>query len=88
MTDGYAEVRQVFRLPKNEQAAGLIVTEGRIRNARVRLLRSGAVSTTVRYPRSRGSRTMFATWLRATSAASRWTDYNDFQEGDTLEFYR
>ena len=29
VTDGYAEVRAVFRLPKNEQAAGLMVTEGK-----------------------------------------------------------
>ena len=44
VTDGYAEVRAVFRLPKNEQAAGLMVTEGRVsRNSRVRLLRSGTV---------------------------------------------
>ena len=30
MTDGYATVREVFRLPRNEQAAGLIVTDGKI----------------------------------------------------------
>jgi translation initiation factor IF-2 len=43
-TDGYATVREVFRLPRNEQAAGLIVTDGKIlRTDTVRVLRNGAV---------------------------------------------
>ncbi|HET8625858.1 MAG TPA: translation initiation factor IF-2, partial [Thermomicrobiales bacterium] len=44
VTDGYAEVRQVFRLPNRQQAAGLYVLDGKVlRNDRVRVLRSGTV---------------------------------------------
>lgn len=89
VTDGYAEVRAVFRLPKNEQAAGLMVTEGKIsRNAKVRVLRSGAVV----YDGTVSSLKRFKDDVREVAAGYECGislhNFNDFQEGDTLEFYR
>ncbi|MCC6312816.1 MAG: translation initiation factor IF-2, partial [Thermomicrobiales bacterium] len=44
VTDGYAEVRNTFKLPGNDVVAGLYVLDGKItRNGRARVLRSGAV---------------------------------------------
>ncbi|MEO8286747.1 MAG: translation initiation factor IF-2 [Chloroflexota bacterium] len=89
VTDGYAEVRAVFRLPKNEQAAGLMVTEGKItRNSRVRLLRNGAVI----YDGTVSALKRFKDDVREVAQGYECgislEGYNDFQEGDTLEFYR
>ncbi len=89
VTEGYAEVRAVFRLPKNEQAAGLIVTEGKIsRNSRVRLLRSG----TVMFDGTVASLKRFKDDVRDVAQGYECgislDNFNDFQEGDTLEFYK
>ncbi|HRY28700.1 MAG TPA: translation initiation factor IF-2 [Elusimicrobiota bacterium] len=44
VTSGWAEVRQVFRVPKAGTVAGCYVTDGRIvRSAKVRLVRDGAI---------------------------------------------
>ncbi|MEA2514930.1 MAG: translation initiation factor, partial [Thermomicrobiales bacterium] len=44
VTDGYAEVRETFRLPSGDSVAGLYVLDGKIiRNSRARVLRSGTV---------------------------------------------
>ncbi|MFL5732636.1 MAG: translation initiation factor IF-2 [Chloroflexia bacterium] len=89
VTDGYAEVRAVFRLPRNEQAAGLMVTEGRVtRNSKVRLLRGGAVI----YDGTISSLKRFKEDVREVAQGYECgiglNNFNDFQEGDTLEFYR
>jgi translation initiation factor IF-2 len=89
VTDGYAEVRAVFRLPKNEQAAGLIITEGKAtRNSRVRLLRGG----TVMFDGTIASLKRFKEDVREVAQGYECgislDSFNDFQEGDTLEFYR
>jgi translation initiation factor IF-2 len=89
VTDGYAEVRAVFRLPRNEQAAGLMVTEGKIiRNSQVRVLRGGAVI----YDGTISSLKRFKDDVREVAAGYECgislEGFNDFQEGDTLEFYR
>jgi translation initiation factor IF-2 len=89
VTEGYAEVRAVFRLPKNEQAAGLYVTEGKIvRNAQVRVLRNGAViydGTISALKRFKDDVREVATGYECGISIE---GFNDFQEGDTLEFYR
>lgn len=42
--DGFAEVRNIFRLPTREVVAGLYITDGKVsRNNQVRVLRSGVV---------------------------------------------
>jgi translation initiation factor IF-2 len=88
VTDGYAEVRAVFRLPKNEQAAGLMVTEGKIsRNSRVRLLRSGTVmfdGTVASLKRFKDDVREVATGYECGISL---TNFNDYQENDMLEFY-
>jgi translation initiation factor IF-2 len=89
VTDGYAEVRAVFRLPKNEQAAGLMVTEGKvIRSSRVRLLRNGAVI----YDGTISALKRFKDDVREVASGYECgislESFNDFQQDDTLEFYR
>jgi translation initiation factor IF-2 len=44
VTDGYAEVRETFKLPSGDVVAGCYVLDGKlVRNSRVRVLRSGTV---------------------------------------------
>lgn len=44
VTDGYAEVRETFKLPGNDVVAGMYVLDGKIvRSSRARVLRSGVV---------------------------------------------
>jgi translation initiation factor IF-2 len=87
-TDGYAEVRQVFRLPGRLQAAGLYVLDGKVvRNDRVRVLRSG----TVLHDGTVASLKRFKDDVREVAAGYECgvslDAFNDFQEGDQLEFY-
>ncbi len=88
VTDGYAEVRQVFKLPNRIQAAGLYVIDGRaLRNSRVRVLRSGTVvhdGTVASLKRFKDdTREVAAGYECGVSLDS----FNDFTEGDQLEFY-
>ena len=88
-TDGYAEVRQVFKVGKIEQFAGLMVTDGKIsRNGKVRVLRNGTCNV-----RRRGRIAQALQGQRHPTVAAGYEcgvglhDYNDFQVGDQLEFY-
>ncbi len=88
MTDGYAEVRQIFKLPNRIQAAGLYVIDGRaLRNDRVRVLRSGVVvhdGTVASLKRFKDdTREVAAGYECGLSLDS----FNDYKEGDQLEFY-
>src|SRR4051794_26298123 len=88
VTDGYAEVRQIFKLPNRVQAAGLYVLDGRaLRNDRVRVLRSGTVvhdGTVASLKRFKDdTREVAAGYECGLSLDS----FNDFKEGDQLEFY-
>ena len=88
VTDGYAEVRQVFRLPNRVQAAGLYVLDGKVlRNDRVRVLRSG----TVMHDGTVSALRRFKDDVREVAAGYECgvslDSFNDFQEGDQLEFY-
>jgi translation initiation factor IF-2 len=88
VTDGYGEVRQVFKLGKNEAFAGLFVTDGKVlRNDKVRVLRSG----TVLYDGDLASLKRFKDDVREVAAGYECglgiANFNDFQVGDTLEFY-
>lgn len=88
VTDGYAEVRQIFRLPNRIQAAGLYVIDGRaIRNDRVRVLRSGTVvhdGTVSALKRFKDDAREVASGYECGLSLD---TFNDFQEGDQLEFY-
>ncbi len=89
VTEGYAEVRAVFRLPKRQQAAGLYVLDGVVRrNARARVLRNGVVV----FDGTIASLKRFKEDVREVQAGYECgvtlEGFNDFQEGDQIEFYR
>jgi translation initiation factor IF-2 len=89
VTEGYAEVRAVFRLPKNEQAAGLYVTEGKLaRNAQVRALRNGAVIFDGTVSALKRFKDDVREVAQGYECGISLEGFHDFQEGDTLEFYR
>jgi len=88
VTDGYAEVRNTFRLPTRDVVAGLYVLDGKaVRSSRVRVLRNGAVlsDTTV------DSLKRFKEDAREVAAGYECGlilhGFNDVQNGDQLEFY-
>jgi translation initiation factor IF-2 len=88
VTDGYAEVRNTFRLPNREVVAGLYILDGKaVRNSRARVLRNGAVmiDTTV------GSLKRFKDDAREVAAGyecgATLDNFNDFTDGDQIEFY-
>ncbi|MCA1669720.1 MAG: translation initiation factor IF-2 [Thermomicrobia bacterium] len=88
-TDGYADVREIFKLPNKIVAAGLYVTDGVIRrNDRVRVLRNGAVihdGTVTTLKRMKDD----AREVQAGYECGLSLDgFNDYEVGDTLEFYR
>lgn len=89
VTDGYAEVREIFRLPNRIVVAGMHVLDGKItRNSRVRVLRNGAVmaDTTV------SSLKRFKDDVREVAAGyecgASFDGFNELEEGDQVEFYR
>ncbi len=86
--DGDGSVRSVFRLPKNEQVAGIIVNDGKLtRNLTVRVLRSG----TVVFDGGVASLRRFKDDVREVAAGYECgvalEGFNDFRDGDTLEFH-
>jgi translation initiation factor IF-2 len=88
VTDGYAEVRETFKLPGGDVAAGLYVLDGRIsRNSRVRVLRSG----TVVHEGTVKSLKRFKDDVREVAAGYECglslDNFNDLQIGDQLEFF-
>jgi translation initiation factor IF-2 len=88
VTDGYAEVRQVFKLGKTDAFAGLFVTDGKaIRSSKVRVLRNG----TVIYDGEIASLKRFKDDVRDVAAGYECgiglPGFSDFKETDTLEFY-
>jgi translation initiation factor IF-2 len=89
VVEGFAEVRETFRLPSREIVAGLSVTDGRInRNLKVRVLRSGVVIHDGRI----GSLKRFKDDVREVTAGYECglvvDGFTDVQTGDTMEFYR
>ncbi|HEX3724021.1 MAG TPA: translation initiation factor IF-2 [Nitrolancea sp.] len=87
-TDGYAEVRNTFRLPTREVVAGLYVLDGKAtRNSRVRVLRNG----TVIHDGLIGSMKRFKDDVREVQAGYECgvtlAGFPDVQVGDQFEFY-
>jgi translation initiation factor IF-2 len=88
VTDGYAEVRQVFKVGKNEQFAGLMVTDGKItRNSKVRVLRNGAVAYDGDVDSLRRFKDNVSEVQAGYECGVGLVNFNDFQVGDSLEFY-
>ncbi|MFQ3631518.1 MAG: translation initiation factor IF-2 [Roseiflexus sp.] len=89
VTEGFAEVRNTFRLPTREIVAGLYVTEGKItRQYNVRVLRNGVVIHDGRI----ASLKRFKDDVREVQAGYECglivEGFNDITTGDTMEFYR
>jgi translation initiation factor IF-2 len=89
VVNGFAEVRNTFRLPSREVVAGLYVLDGKInRNDKVRVLRNGVVLHDGRL----SSLKRFKDDVRDVQAGYECgavvESFTDVQNGDTLEFYR
>jgi translation initiation factor IF-2 len=89
VTEGFAEVRNTFRLPSREVVAGLYVTDGKItRQYTVRVLRSGVVIHDGRI----GSLKRFKEDVREVQSGYECglvvEGFQDIQVGDHMEFYR
>jgi translation initiation factor IF-2 len=89
VTEGFAEVRNTFRLPSREVVAGLFVTDGKItRNLTVRVLRGGVVIHDGRI----GSLKRFKDDVREVQSGYECglvvESFHDVQVGDNMEFYR
>ncbi len=88
VTDGYAEVRETFRLPNRTVVAGLYVVSGKaLRNSRVRVLRHG----TVIHDGTVASLRRFKEDVREVAAGYECglviDGFNDVVVGDQIEFY-
>ncbi|MEY2844463.1 MAG: hypothetical protein RL076_9 [Chloroflexota bacterium] len=89
VTEGYAEVRNTFRLPSREIVAGLYVTDGKInRQQSVRVLRSGVVTHDGRLSSLRRFKEDVREVASGYECGVVVENFNDVQDGDTLEFYR
>jgi len=87
VTDGYAEVRDTFKLPSNDVVAGLYVLDGKVfRNSRARVLRNGAVI----FEGGIKSLKRFKEDAREVAAGYECglglDGFNDIQVGDQMEF--
>ena len=88
ITDGYAEVRNTFKLPGGDVVAGCYVLDGRIvRSSKARVLRSGTVVS----EGSIKSLKRFKDDVREVAAGYECglglDNFNDLQVGDQIEFY-
>jgi translation initiation factor IF-2 len=88
VVEGRAEVRQVFSGGKHIKVAGCYVTDGKIsRNLPVRVLRKGKVladTGVISLRRFKDDATQVASGFECGIGLK---DFDDFQTGDTLEFY-
>ncbi|HEY1016713.1 MAG TPA: translation initiation factor IF-2, partial [Herpetosiphonaceae bacterium] len=88
-TEGFAEVRNTFRLPSRDVIAGLMVTDGKItRNANVRVLRSGVVVHDGRIATLKRFKDDVREVATGYECGLNVDGFNDVQVGDTMEFYR
>jgi translation initiation factor IF-2 len=87
--EGRAEVRAVFPAGRGAKAAGVYVTDGKVtRNSSVRVIRGKEVvveSTVNSLKRFKDDAREVATGYECGVGVK---DFNDFAEGDTLEFYK
>ena len=90
VVEGYAEVRNTFRLPSREVVAGLYITDGKVTRTgqSVRVLRNGAVIHDGRI----SSLKRFKDDVREVTAGYECglvvEGFTDVQVGDNMEFYR
>ena len=87
--DGRAEVRQVFSSGKRERVAGSYITEGRApRGQRVRVIRKGNIVTDSTVSSLRRFKDDVREVTMGYECGIGVNNFNDFEEGDILEFYR
>lgn len=88
ITDGYAEVRDTFRLPNRVVVAGCYVTDGKIqRNSRARVLRSGAVIGDTTFASLKRFKDDVREVQSGYECGMTLDGFNDFEEGDLIEAY-
>jgi translation initiation factor IF-2 len=89
VTDGYAEVREIFRLPNRIVVAGLYVLDGKItRNSRARVLRNGAVVTDTTVSSLKRFKDDAREVAAGYECGASFDGFNELEEGDQIEFYR
>jgi translation initiation factor IF-2 len=89
VTEGTAEIREVFSAGKKGKVAGVYVTEGKIgRGASVRLRRGEEVLAESTVSSLRRFKDDVKEVNTGYECGLGITDVNDFQVGDTLEFFR
>jgi len=87
-TEGYAEVRETFKLPGGDVVAGLYVLDGRInRNSKVRVLRSGLVLHTGTVKSLKRFKDDVREVAAGYECGAGLDNFNDLQIGDQLEFF-
>ena len=87
--NGFAEVRNTFRLPSREVVAGLYVTDGKInRNDQVRVLRNGIVLHDGKLSSLKRFKDDVRDVQSGYECGAVVADFTDVQNGDTMEFYR
>ncbi|MBV9786710.1 MAG: translation initiation factor IF-2, partial [Chloroflexi bacterium] len=87
--NGFAEVRNTFRLPSREIVAGLYVTDGKInRNDLVRVLRNGVVIHDGRLSSLKRFKDDVRDVQSGYECGAIVDSFPDVQDGDTMEFYR
>ncbi len=88
MTDGYAEVRETFKLPGGDAVAGMYVLDGRItRNSKARVLRDGTVLTEVAIKSLRRFKDDVREVAAGYECGLGLEGFNDLKTGDQVEFY-
>ncbi|CAN5478657.1 hypothetical protein BH23CHL2_BH23CHL2_15480 [soil metagenome] len=89
VTDGYAEVRDTFRLPNRVTVAGCYITDGRItRNAKARVLRNGAVVTDTTIATLKRFKDDVREVTSGYECGLTLDGYNEVEVGDLIEVYR
>jgi translation initiation factor IF-2 len=87
VTDGYAEVRQTFKLPNNDIVAGLMIIDGKVnRNSRARLLKSGTVAFEGNIKSLRRGKDDVREVAAGYECGLSLDGFNDIQIGDQIEF--
>jgi translation initiation factor IF-2 len=87
--EGFAEVRNTFRLPSRETVAGLIVSDGKItRNLSVRVLRNGIVTHDGKIANIKRFKEDVREVMAGYECGLIVANFNDIEVGDTMEFYR
>ena len=88
VSEGRAEVRQVFKVPKIGAVAGSYVSEGKInRSSQVRLIRDGIVVFEGDIDSLRRFKDDVKTVMEGYECGIGLKNYNDIKEGDIIEAY-